>query len=184
MPVSVTTGDPAEVIMGAGVLYCAPIGTADPTTVAGVTGVSAWREVGWTDKGSTIDNNVTVSPVDVEEEFYAVAYPVTKIEAFVGFAMKQANRKNLALAMNSGADAANDGTAYEPPAPGSEVRVKLALVTLDGALWVFRRCINGENVQISRQKAPNAALLPVKFALEKPTGQQPWIVYPTDAGLI
>lgn len=186
----VTTGNPDEVVMGAGVLYAAPIGTADPTTstaaafAAEVTGSSAWREIGWTDAGSTVENNVTISPVKVEEEFYAVKYPVTDIEAFVGFAMKQANRQNLALAMNAGANAANDDTPFEPPQPGDEVRVKLALVTDDGAAWLFRRCINGESIKIDRKKAPNAALLPVKFGLEKPTGSQPWVCVPNADGVI
>lgn len=184
MTISVLTGDPTTVVMGAGVLFVAPIGTTEPTTVAGVTGSSAWREVGWTDKGSVIDNNVTISPVDVEEEFYSVVQAVTKIESSVGFAAKQANRRNLALANNAGAAAANDATSFEPPTPGAEVRVMVALVTLDGALWVFRRCINGGNVSINRQKAPNAVLLPIKFSLEKPVGKQPWICFPNAAGLI
>jgi hypothetical protein len=74
--------------------------------------------------------------------------------------------------------------AFEPPDPGTEVRTKLILITEEGALWVFRQCFQGGNVQITRRKAPNVALLPVQFRLEKPTGESPFIVYPTADGLI
>lgn len=184
MPPTVTVGDPDTVVLGAGVLYAAPISTADPTTLASVTGASAWREIGWTEDGSVIDLAYKIEAIKVEEEFYPVKYVVTDVEGTVGFKMKQFTRENLALAVNLGADADNDNTALEPPSPGEEVRVKLVLITLDNAMWLFRRCINGENVQIDRKKAPNAALLPVKFSLEKPTGQQPWKVFPTADGLI
>lgn len=181
---TILTGDPDEVILGPGALYVAPIATVDPVNVAAVTGSSAWREVGWTDAGSTIDLAYTIEAIEVEEEFYPVKWVTTSVEATVGFAMKQFTRANLALAINAGAAAVNDGTSLEPTTPGAELRVKVAHVTEEGALWIFRRCINGENVTIDRKKAPNAALLPVKFRMEKPVGSQPWMVIPTAAGLI
>jgi hypothetical protein len=184
MTIEVLTGDPSQVILGPGVLFCAPIGTTEPTTIAGVTGSSAWREVGWTDAGAAIDIAYKIEPVKVEEEFYPVKYSVVDIVMSVGFAMKQFTRKNLLLATNQGAAGANDGTSVEPPAPGAEVRVMLAHITQEGALWLFRQAIQGDDVKIERKKAPTAALLPVKFNLEKPTGAQPWICYPTAGGLL
>lgn len=184
MTIQVLTGDPEEIVLGPGVLFCAPISESDPTTVAGVTGASAWREVGYTEDGSAIDLAYKIEQIKVEEEFYSVKAVVTDVEASVAFKMKQAVRENLALAINLGASGQTGTSSIEPPTPGAEVRVKLALITYEGALWLFRRCINGENLQIDRKKAPNAALLPVKFSLEKPTGQQPWICYPSSAGTI
>ncbi len=178
----VTTGDSGLIAVGAGILYAAPIGTAEPASPAAVTAASAWREIGWTDKGSVIEHNVTITPIEVEEEFYPVLYSVTKIESYVGFAMKMADRRNLALALNAGAAAVNDNSTLEPPAPGSEVRVMLAHVSDNGALWLFRQCINGDNIQINRQKAPNVALLPVKFSCEKPSSAQPWKLTPATGG--
>jgi hypothetical protein len=180
---STATINAEEVLLGPGLLYAAPIATADPTD--GTTPLpSAWREVGYTDQGSAIDLAYTTQAINVEEEFYPIRYVTTGVEMAVGFAMKQGSRRNLALALNVGANAVNDDTEFEPPAPGTEVRVKLALITEEGALWVFRKCFQGSNVQITRRKAPNVATLPVKFSLEKPTGEQPFIVFPTEDGLI
>ncbi len=184
MPVTVTTGNADEVQLGAGVLYVAPIGTSDPASAAAVTASSAWREVGWTDDGSAIDFAYTNTPIPVEEEFYAVKYVTTDIQGSVTFNMKQSTRQNLALALNLGADAANDNTGLEPPSPGEEIRVKLVLITESDAMWLFRRCFQGGSVKIDRKKAPNAALIPVSFRLEKPTGEQPFKVFPTADGLI
>lgn len=172
-----------EVLLGPGLLYAAPIGTADITDTSTPL-PSAWREVGYTDEGSTIDLAYTNEAVPVAEEFFPVKYVTTGVELAVGFAMKQASRRNLALAMNAGADAANDDTSFEPPDPGSEVRVKLVLETDEGARWLFRQCFQGGTVSIQRNKAPNVALLPVQFRIEKPTGESPFEVFPTSDGQI
>jgi hypothetical protein len=181
MPTTTQSSD--EVLLGPGTLYVAPVATADPTS-ASATLPSAWREVGYTEEGSAIDLAYTNVAIAVEEEFYPIRYVTTAVEMSLGFSAKQATRRNLSLALNAGADAASDGTSFEPPAPGTEVRVKLALLTDDGALWVFRQCFQGGNVQITRKKAPNVALLPMQFRMEKPTGYEPFIVFPTAAGLI
>lgn len=184
MPAEITR-DADEVQLGAGLLYVAAVDVTDPVTVGEVTGSSAYREVGYTDDGSVIDISYTNEKIMVEEEFYPVRYVTTEVENFVGFNMKQASRRNLALAINLGANEANDGSVIEPPDPGEEVRVKIVHVSDAGALWVFRRCFQGDAVSISRQKAPNVSTLPVKFRVEKPDATTaPWSCYPTDDGLI
>lgn len=177
------TIDADEVLLGPGMLYAAPIGTTEPDSASATLG-SAFREVGYTDEGSTIDIAYTTEAVPVAEEFYPVKIVTTGVESAIGFAMKQMSRRNLALATNAGADAANDGSSFEPPDPGDEVRVMLVLDTEDGARWIFRRCFQGGSVSINRNKAPNVATLPVQFQLEKPTGSAPWKVFPTADGLV
>lgn len=182
---NVTTGNSDEVLLGAGVLYVAPIGTTEPTSASAALPSADWREVGWTDQGSAIDLAYTNEGIPVAEEFYPVKYVTTGVEISVGFAMKQMTRANLALALNLGADAASDATALEPPDPGEEVRVMLILDTEEGARWIFRKAIQGGAVNISRQKAPNVALLPVQFRVEHPGGTDaPFIVYPNADGVI
>lgn len=178
-----TTQSTDEVLLGPGTLYVAPIGTAEPTSASAAL-PSAWREVGYTDEGSAIDIAYTNEAIPVAEEFYPAKYVTTDVEMSLGFAMKQASRRNLALALNVGADEANDGTSFEPPAPGSEVRVMAVLDTEEGARWVFRRLFQGGSLNITRNKAPNVALLAVQFRLEKPASAQPFKVFPTADGLI
>ena len=70
------------------------------------------------------------------------------------------------------------------PSPGDEVRVILVLDTDDGARWIFRQCFQSGSIKLDRKKAPNAALIPVQFRMEKPAASEPWAVYPTADGLI
>lgn len=178
-----TTRTATEVLYGPGLLYAAPIGTAEPTS-ASATLPSAWREVGYTEDGSALDFAYTNEGIPVAEEFYPVKYATTQIEMSIGFQGKQMSRRNLALALNAGANVVNDGTSFEPPGPTDIVRVMLVLDTDDGARWVFRQCLQGGSVQIKRDKAPNVALLPLQFSMEKPDNAEPFIVFPTAAGLI
>lgn len=180
---STTTKSSDEVILGAGTLYVAPIGTTEPTSASAAL-PSAWREVGYTDDGSVFGISTTIEGIEVEEEFDPVKYATTGRQITVGFSMKQASRRNLALALNLGADAANDATSVEPPDPGDEVRVMLCYDSEDGARWIFRKVIQGGDVSINRQKAPDATLIPVTFQAEKPTGQAPFLVFPNASGLI
>lgn len=177
------TGNVSEVTFGPGTLYVAPIGTTEPASASAAL-PSAWREIGWTEDGSVLDIAYTSDGVEVEEEFYPILYKTTKVEMTLGFSMKQASRENLALALNVAANAANDASSLEPPAPGDEVRVMFVLDTDDGARWIFRKCFQSGSLKIDRKKAPNASLLPVQFRLEKPAASQPWKVFPNASGVI
>lgn len=176
-------GTSSNITLGAGLLYAAPIGTTEPAS-SSATLPSAWRALGYTEEGSTFTEERSNEGIDVAEEFYPVRYATTSISNAIAFAMAETTRQNLALSTNQGAAAANDATALEPPAPGSEVRVMLVLDTQDAARWIFRQCFNGGTVEIVNRKAPDKRLLAVEFRLEKPTSNQPWKVYPNASGLI
>lgn len=177
-------GDSANVSMGPGTIYVAPLATAEPASATAALD-AAWREVGYTEEGSTFTFETTVEDVEVAEEFYPVAVKTTKVSAGVKFQMAEATRRNLALALNVGADADATGT-LEPVTPGSEVRVMILVRKENGAQWLFRRAFQGGTVEIRNAKAPDKTLVPVDFRLEKPSGAQPWKVYPSlvTAGLI
>lgn len=172
-----------NVTLSPGLLYVAPIGTTEPASASAALATS-WREVGYTDEGSTISYVLNVEAVEVAEELDVIKWATTGREGSVSFAMAETTRRNLALSLNSGANAANDATAIEPPAPGSEVRVMMVYDTEDDARWIFRQCIQAGTIEISNQKAPQKRLIPVEFRLEKPTGLQPFKVFPNAAALI
>lgn len=176
-------GTPSNVEIGPGVLYVAPIGTTEPTSATAAL-PSAFREVGYTEDGTTITYDLTNEAVNVAEEFDPIAYRTTARAGTVAFQMAEATRQNLALVLNLGANLTNDGTLLEPPAPGSEVRVMFAHRTDAGALWVLRRCLQAGSIEMRNQKAPNKKLLPASFRMEKPTGAALFGVYPTAAGLV
>lgn len=179
------TGDVTEVQLGPGTLYVAQIGTAEPVSASAAL-ASAFREVGWTDKGSEFQYELKAEDIFVAEEFDPVKVATVSRQSSISFEMKQASRQNLALALNAGASEPNTAATFEPPAPGTEVRVLIVWDGDNGARWVFRRCFQAAPISIKRDKAPAVAMLPVTFRLEKSTtpGQQPFRVFPTAAGLI
>lgn len=174
----VTTGNPDEVLLGAGTLYAAPIGTTEPVD-ASTALPSAWREIGWTEDGSTINYELQTADVEVEEEFDPVKVVTTKRIGEVSFQMAQVTRANLALALNKGASSQTGTGILEPPDPGDEVRVMLVLDTEEGARYIFRRCVQSGRISINRKKAPDKATIPVTFKLEKPSGDAPFGVFPS-----
>lgn len=178
-----TTRSSTPVVTGPGNLYVAPIGTAEPASATAVLD-AAWREVGYTESGVTIGTNITAEDTFVAEELDPLRTDVTQRTSRVVVQLAQAERQNLALALNMGANAANDGTTLEPPALGSELRVMGLFQTTEGARWLFRRMFNVGGLEMARNKAPAKALIPVEFRLEKPTGLQPFKVYPTATGVI
>lgn len=176
-------GDSAAIAIGPGSLYVADIGTTDPTS-ATATLPSAWRAVGYTEEGNTFTYEITTEDVEVAEEFDPVRIDTTKRSGTVAFSMAEMTRANLALALNLGASAVNDTTAIEPPAPNTELRVKIVLDTFGGSRWLFRRCIQSGSLEIGRKKSPDKSLIPVEFKLEKPTGLQPFKVFPAASGYL
>lgn len=174
-------GSPANISLGAGELFVAPLGTTEPIDAATALPV-AWRSIGYTEDGSTFAYAVASSPVLVEEELEAVRHVTTGRSGSVAFAMAEATAQNLALAINNGAGAAP--TTVEPVAAGSELRVMLVHNAVSGARWVFRQCFQTGSLSVANKKAPAKKLLAVTFSLEKPATAQTFKVYPSAAGLI
>lgn len=177
---------PDEIQLGPGRLYIASLGTADPSSsVSAVSALaSGWHEVGYTDEGSTFEFSQDFVGIPVAEELEPIRYVPQGVEYSLGFAMKQSSRRTLGIAMNMGV-LANDGSPISPPKLGEEVRIKILFYSEAGARWFFPRCFQGTNVSITRNKAPNVALLPVLFHVERPsTGEDILTVYPTASGLI
>lgn len=175
-------GTPGNVELDVGLLYCAPIGTTEPTgnCTAQAGPIAGFRAVGYTDAGSILTPyKPTIVPVFVEEEYYPIRYSTTSVEGMVDFMMDEMTRANLLLAINSGANGANSTASVEPGTPGSELPVMLIWESpVIGERWLFRSCIQTAAPAISRRKAPNKSSINVSFNLQKPLGAQPWICFP------
>lgn len=172
-----------EVQSGAGLLYAAPLGTAEPTSATASLD-AAFREVGYTEEGPTFTYEVENEGLFVAEEFDPIRYQTTNRTGTIKFDIAQLSIENLALALNLGADFSHTATSIEPPDPGSELRIIIVHQTEQGARWVFRKCINASSIEMPRKKAPDKGLIPVEFRLEKPTGQAPFIALPNANGLV
>lgn len=184
-------GTPTNVQLGPGRLYVAAIGTTEPASSSAAL-PSAWRAVGYTEDGNAFSTETTSEPVEVAEELDPVAYANTRRISRVAFTMAETTRRNLALAMNVGANEANDATAFEPPDLGTEVRIMLVwdsdedptATPTTNRRWLFRRGYQSGAIEVPHRKAPAKSLIAVTFNLEKPTGAKVFKAFPNAAGLI
>lgn len=180
--------NPANVELDVGILWCAPLGTTEPTANVATqpSPITGFRLVGYTEKGSVLTPyKPTVNPIYVEEEYYPIRQVVSQVDGMVDFNMAEINRQNLAFANNAGANAVNDTSSFQPVVPGTEVGVMLMWESsIIGERWIFRSCIQTAAVAIPRAKAPTMTVIPVSFALIKPASLQPWIVFPSAAALV
>lgn len=184
--------NPNNVKIGAGTLYAAPIGTAEPISVTGAW-PAGWTPLGYTDQGSSFEFGPSVAAVEVEEEFWPIEQAITGYSGKLTFVLAETTRQNLALSLNagigSGIDAASqganvDGSLWqEPPTPGAEVRVMLGWDSLAQAAAsgndpvgriIVRRALQTGMVTRTAKKGNNKSMYAVSFALEKPVGLQPF----------
>ena len=172
-----------------GYILFAPIGTTEPTnTVVGSVFTDAWNAsfvvVGGTESGSEFTYSTKIEPITIAELFDPIKYSTTERSGSFAFNMSSWTLKNLNLALNGGTFSVVSGTGttqlgkYEPPTPGSEVRIMLGWESLDAtARIVMRQCIQGGDVKSTFAKAPSNATIPVEFQFEKPAAAQPFSVY-------
>ncbi len=191
--------DGSRVVVGAGTLYAAPLGTVEPIGVTGAWG-AGWVLLGYTDAGSDFDVTPKVSAVEVEEEYWAIRQAITTIDASVTFALAEQTRQNLAFSLNAGIGSSSvaaaqgtnaDGSIWqEAPVAGTEPRVMIGWDSLpEGATtpavanvgfampfgrWVFRQCLQTGAMKVMRKKGNNKATYACVFSLEKPVGVQPF----------
>jgi hypothetical protein len=172
-------GNPAALGLGPGYLYVGPLGTTEPVDlVATWASVSAaWALLGYTDAGSTFNHQLNTTPVPVAEEYDPITNAPDSRAMDLGFALAEVTATHLKTALNGGTITSGSGCVYfEPPDPGTEVRVMLAFQSEDGTeRWIFRQCLNNGQISIPRQKGATKAIIPCTFMLEKPaSGLRPW----------
>jgi hypothetical protein len=185
--------DTANIKIGPGTLYAAPLGTQEPVSVTGAW-PTGWEPLGFTDQGSSFAFGPAVSPVEVEELFWPVYQAITSYSGKMSFVLAETTRQNLAFALNAGigssTDAASqgvneDGSIWqEPPAQGSEVRVMLGWDSIPeagvSAVDPYTRLIVRQSLQVGmvttiHRKGNNKTMFACEFALEFPrTGLQPF----------
>lgn len=181
MPTNVFAGS-RSVKLGAGSLFYAPLGSAEPISCTGAW-PSAWTPLGYTEQGSTFTYSLTTASVTPEEEYDAVLNYITGRTTTMAFNLLESTAQNLAVALNlagTPSGVLDDGTIYlEPPDPGTETRIMIgwgadleasAPTGVDPAYGriIIRQALQTGNLQVTRRKAPNAASASCTFTGEKP----------------
>lgn len=183
-------GTSSAVKLGPGRIWVAAIGTTDPTSASAAL-PSAWREIGYTEQGHVFGSEVTTEEVLVAEELDPIRFVNTKYARSVQFEMAEATRRNLALALNIGANESNGAAGLEPIDAADEVRVMIAWDSEETAAgnaenvrWLFRQGYQVAAIEIAHRKAPAKSLIPVRFQLEKPDSAASYKVFPNASGHI
>src|SRR5690349_20703534 len=183
-----TTATPT-LLTAPGYLFYAPLLTSIPTnTVASskFTDVwsGSWIPVGATEDGSEFTYSINVEAMTVAEFFDPIKYATTERSGSFSWSMADWTPTKLKMAMNGGTLTIVSGTGetqlnkYVPPAPGAEVRQMLGWESLDATVrLIIYQALQGGDVSMSFQKAPDYATIPVEFNFEVPSGGQPFEFY-------
>lgn len=164
-------GTPNAVRVDVGLIYVAPVGTAEPATPSAAI-PSAWVPVGYTESGNVFSTETTSEEVNVAEELDPIRYVNTKRVGTFEVELAEINIQNFAIAHNGGTIGSPSGgfVTFEPPDFGDEARLAV-LWRADDDLeqLVVRQCLSSSAVAIQRRKAPQKATIPVTFKMEKPS---------------
>lgn len=161
-------------VIDPGTLYIAALGSTEPTTVSSAFDV-AFTKLGYTELGSTFSYTITATPHYVAEEIDPIRYKVDTRAGSVSFQLDEFTKRNLSAALNGGiVTGDNQNWFFEPPDPGSEVRVMLAWdvssasTTNPARRFIWRQCLQTGTLAIANTKSAPSGLS-VTFNLEKPT---------------
>lgn len=168
-----------------GVLWWAPLGTAEPThTVAGSVFTDnwpgAWLALGATEGGSNFKWKTKFDTIEVAELLDPVKYVSAGREGSIAFALASISATNMKRALNGGTitvtgAGATTMSSYIPPTPGQEVRCMIGWESLDSTeRLICYQTINTGEVSVQRRKGKDKAVIPVEFSLEVPSSGNPF----------
>jgi hypothetical protein len=186
-------GTPANVHLGPGRLYKAPLGTTEPASASAAL-PSAWVAIGYTEDGTEIVTDITAEDVEVAEELDPIDTVQVRRVTTVNVQPAEMTVNNLATSLGGEVTRTNDAVAYEFPDPEDIVAFMLVWDSNEdptsdsGATnrrWVFRSVKPAGTVTTARRKAPQKALLPMALRANKPaSGAAAIKVYPNANGRV
>lgn len=179
------SGTAANITIGAGWLYMAPLGTSEPADSTTAL-PSAWIALGYTEDGS----DTTISRTNEEIEVAEVNFPVRVINSKTGvkikFKMAEPTLRNLKAALGNGTAGSNTATELEIDTALTGIMLvhdsnaSSSLTTNRRKL--FRECYPTGDLVTGFKKAPAKTLLDTEFTAVLPDGQTSPIKFLKPAG--
>jgi hypothetical protein len=166
-------GDRAKIRIGPGKLYAGPVGTAEPADLTAAFNV-ALIDLGYTEEGSTFTISPEFEDVEVAEELDPIDILPVGRSMSVEFALAELTAENYQRVMNGGTITTGTGLKSFEPAAASTVPTYLMLAWEDTLAvhkerYIWRRCIQTGDIEVSRRKAPDKATLGASFRVALPT---------------
>ena len=181
---------PALLLKGPGILYSAPLVTAEPshTPTAGLFPTVAWGgswvPLGSTDAGSQFADSLDTDSVNVAESVYPQAIVGTARNATWTVALAEWNKTNLQRALNGGTitSSGTSGTTLtqiDPPDVGQETRYMVGWQNEGNDVrFVGRQALQTGDVSAGFRKGADNATLAIVWRFEKPAaGGPPYSIY-------
>jgi hypothetical protein len=170
-------GNVDAIKLGPGLLYVAPIGTTEPTTLTGALAVE-WVAIGYTESGTEQNHDLAISPVYVAEELWPVRHVVETAQLRVNFEAAELTAENLRRAWNGGTVTSPSGgyVKFTPPGTNAAMVRRMLVWQADDneERWLFRRVFNASGFAVPRRRGNDKARIPMSFALEKPESAEPY----------
>jgi len=177
-----SVGNVESLSLGPGVLYVAPVGSSEPSDLS-TAWPAAWKLIGYTDEGSSLDFEAKYEDVEVAEEVEPVKTVLSSRSASLSFAMAEVTARNLSIAMNGGTITTAAGvTTFTPPDPSAQRELALGFESDDGQeRWIFRKTKQSGKTSLKRRKGADKTTIPVEMKVLKPTGTDAWKVLLKDS---
>lgn len=184
-------GTTANVKLGPGRVWIAPIGTAAPTSASAAPHADFWA-LGYTEEGTTISIEYTSEDINVAEELDPIDVVNTARNVTLALQAAEVTRKRMAVSLSLGAAYLDDATVLDlPDADAPQVGVALIWDSAEDAAgndqnirWYIPKLLPTGTIEIARQKAPNKALLPMELKAVKLTGSPLLRIFPNANGLV
>jgi hypothetical protein len=169
-----TEPNSAAAQVGPGLIYWAPLGTAEPTTPTGSLD-AAWAKVGFTETGSQLVINKTYTDLNVAEQLDPIRIVASARTIMFEFNMVEMTATNLLRVLNGGTIGASGiYTTFVPQVTGVETRAMLLWISDDQQEMIILRQVVQVGTITRQSRKAALATYTAQFRAEIPaTGQPP-----------
>jgi hypothetical protein len=175
-------------VTGPGILYTAPLATAEPASTVtasafATTPWASWVAVGSTADGWSFKDEISVEDITAAESYYPVKTITTGRAATADFVLQEISASNIKKALNTTAQTqtgtgATTLTELSPPAVGSEVRSMWGWQSEDNTVrWFAYSCLQVGSLDVKFTKGATPAQLSFSLRLELPANGIPYKIY-------
>lgn len=181
---------PSLLLKGPGILYWAPLVTAEPvhTVTANAFPTTAWggswAPLGSTDAGSQFSDSLDTDNISVAESVYPQLTVATARTATWTVALAEWSKTNLQRALNGGTITSTGTTTttltqIDPPDVGQETKIMVGWQSEDNTVrFVGRQALQTGDVSAGFRKGADNATMAVVWRFEKPSaGGAPYSIY-------
>lgn len=168
-------GTAANVIIGPGRLYMAPLGTSEPTSASATLPSANWIAIGYTEDGTDMTIDRTNDEIMVAEEMYAIRIVNSATKISLKTVLAEPTLRNLNAALGGGSGGSNTATSLDIPATLTGIMLvhdsEESPTSATNRRILFRECYPTGAVSMPFKKSPNKTTIDVEWMAVLPSGQ-------------